>query len=532
MFFHPLSMLSHLSQDIVIVVLQDWLNVSLSCLSALDIAFCNDSLQPDWHQLISCLRIPSASTKQPLAAFLTWIHSRNVHIKRLIVDMALANELVDQCQLPIRLTTVPGLQFNAAAFTPNPLAIQKFLMLFPMLASADWSECVLSDHQLLELHAVSCPLQVLNLHKCSGISAAAVASVALKFSSTLEELQCMVLDDCAVIKLASCCRQIRRIRWNCDGILITGNILTFCANNPLEMIDFTCSLAGSSLITNELIERIARRCGLLQSITLVDCNVDYSLLPILTGNCKRLATVSMCSIDLAIRHDPVRGRCCDVKWKTDSTDDAAVVSFLSHIALPIATFGNMVRFIWVGKEALRMLVAGHANSLQTVWLEFDDCIERSDVQHLVTTCTNLTALLLSAAGKECLFDDADIRRLPKLLPKLVEMELDSCAPSASDAALIDMLTGYKNNAMRVLDFTGCRLLTDAVLTKMSELFPGLQTVSLIGTAISNEALLAFILKQVSLKRLGLPYPDVLGWLQEQLRESGASVAVKFSNRSY
>lgn len=290
-------------------------------------------------------------------------------------------------------------------------------------------------------------------------------------------------------------------------------------------------------MTNSLVTSISLSCPQLQVIELdPDDPVDYSVLPMLIANCKQVEIVEVRSARLSF-HTAASGEMfCNIRGINPNMRAAKdSIDLLTALTLPIHEYRweelddyeehalTELKYLPVNRQALYLLVK-HGSILEDIRIDLLDDVEPEDLQHLLVNCPNLTVLKLHAVDDTATLVDETIRRLPSQCPKLVDLELNCCAPDASTQAVIDMLSGYRFNDMISLAFSGYLSLTDEIFDAMDDHFPMLRQVATGITPATKERALEFIIKRrfSPLRRFG-SFDVNVEWIKRQLEARGVRI---------
>lgn len=459
-------MLLQLPQDIAICVLTEWLVVDLEEISKLDVAICNSSMRADsWLPLLPLLRLSESHLPLSICCLLPWLHSRNVRVEKVVAPMSA------MAQLEGIFDTVVSVPFAFPATTcitfdpqdngaDNPAGIKEFLSLFPNLSVLQFKFCQIYDSQLLELLELPLPhLKVLSLNHCGMITSSAIATVVRHVGSSLQELFCDLLTNASMRKLAQYCSKLTRIGWVMDLQMDISQILKFCACNPaLVFIRFNAVGIEWTERMTDMVQQMATLCPHLQEL-IFTTNDLLSLYVISTcaAYCADIQIIEVCGAVVCFHEtaDTEDGRFCNVGWTKDDDerDDVLIRRVLVVLenldGLPIREFGVESNHILVDPEILCLLADSNGNNLRSVWLKMDVNVSRKHVLYLLEKCPHLTCLRMSALPYGCwlndIFDDALLRRLPKLCPNLVFLELHRCAEFATNAGMLACLEGFRGN---------------------------------------------------------------------------------------
>lgn len=513
-----MGLLDQLPQDLWLLLFKEWLNVRLIDISNLDVAICSHSLRMEWLPLVPRLRVEEDTTRRPIGNFLAWMQNRKAHLDKILVDMRMLESF---CPNAFVLPATQFMKFIPAGIVTSCTGISCFLSCFPNLTSLDCEYCPLSHHHQLELRDLRCPLRELNIGACTSISPALMALIVAGVSGTLDELYCGVLDSVAVDKLARCCRGIRKIGWKCDNEVSSESILAFCRSNPeLDYISFEGRHQAGSPISSALMTAIAQACPKLKDVFLDShCKIDYDLIAVFISTCPAIDYISIMD-GVVVVHSDKGKRYCNV-YRNGDCPAASTLSMLISIPLPIQVFGQDERIMRVDSRCIALLADRHGASLINANFAFSPDVQRSDMQHFLANCPHLVVLILlhKSVPGEVVIEDEDLLALPTRCPKLKQLRLDGCADTLTDAAVIAALRRYQGNGMTYIGLNGCTLLTNAVLQVIDELFPNIQVLMLLDATISQDTLLAFVLKRMHCLRYVAP-PDLAMklWLEKQLKD--------------
>lgn len=400
----------------------------------------------------------------------------------MIVDMPMVNELDGQ-ELSIMLPTTWTLTFQAEGFTSSPFGLRTFFALVPGMETLSFAGCPVNDHQLLELsHFTQAPIKTLKLAGCNCISAAVVASLVNTISSTLEVLECDVLDDWAVQTISRNCRQIRSIRWTLHSTTIrTESILAFCKNNGyLKSMAFIGEDKGPSPVTNELISSITAVCPHLQSVELVCTAADHNSLFALLDNCQRLQFISVkvsCVECTTIKiHGSSGGqRTCTLRWYGPNGFGYHLLSHFPRDLL-VSAIGSGSKLYLLDRQGLHLLGQRHGPTLLTVGLMLGLDVLKADIQIFLTCCPNLSTLIVTCDSMNLLEDD-DIGSISTFCPNLCSLGFMHCN-KLTDDGIVHAIRYLKK--LEKLGINYCDAISSALLPALTTLHPRVEA------AVSNE----------------------------------------------
>lgn len=256
-------MLHAISEDLTILLLCDWLQVSLIALSRLDVAFCCRSSRSAWRHILSQVRIKEDKAKRPISNMLQWLHIRQVNVELLNIGVRIANGL-DSSSPALHLKT------KSIRFIPCPVSsisfnLSVFLSYFPHLTSLDCSGCQqLSDSHLSVIGAQRLSLRRLTLQQCKELSAEGIAEVCVTLSAGLEELHCEGIRDGMMQQLAACCSRMKKLTCSTIDCLHPTSFVSFCSSNPL----LSHVTIDGPAVTNVLVEGILLTSPRLQHISI------------------------------------------------------------------------------------------------------------------------------------------------------------------------------------------------------------------------------------------------------------------------
>lgn len=158
----------------------------------------------------------------------------------------------------------------------------------------------------------------------------------------------------------------------------------------------------------------------------------------------------------------------------------------------------------------------------------NDDISNGHFMHLISHCPNLTSLSVSSIGERDVVDDGLLKVLAKHCPHLKELVLDCCAVNVTDAAVVAGLRSLSGNSMIIIGLNGYQYLTDAVLDTIDELFPAIEEVHLVGTPVSPQRALRFIVEhQRYLLKLMKISEDIEDCIKLELRAQRIPCTVMF-----
>lgn len=510
--------LLELPQDILICVLSEWVDVDLNALSQLDVAVSSMVLREGhWLPLLAQLQLKEIHVPPSIQSALSWMHERNLKIQKIDAGMRDVNGL-EGVSFPFSFPAALSVSFPwQRSATCNPFGLREFLSLFPSMTALDFTSCSLHDHQLLELIAApALPLpflRELDLNNYNHITPASVATLVSYFSSTLEELYCDVLDDCAIKKLGRCCAGMRKIGWSLDAVKDEAVILDFFSRNPnIVFINFQSGNDESNaLVTNSFVARVAVLCPQLRDFWLEPSDpVDYYVLPVVFAQCKHLSFVSVRNAYLTLTNGSGGAKHCAANFVSNSDPDC-LTSLLEKMTLPV----HKLCAVSINRQGLKLLGERNGSCLVTIKLTLSADIERQDMREFIARCPNLLCLKLS--GRADVVFGEDLRFLPHQCRGLLELELDGCAKTLTDLDVLAALNGFRGNHMTCLEFYECAALTNAVLDKMDELFPNLQSVAVNDAAVTKERALQFLISRrfSALTSFAAPSSDVQRWIEAQ-----------------
>lgn len=128
----------------------------------------------------------------------------------------------------------------------------------------------------------------------------------------------------------------------------------------------------------------------------------------------------------------------------------------------------------------------------------------------------------SESDQTALVTNDDVRNLPLLCPKIFRFGLMlNCANDLTDDSLLYALSKWPQHSITMMNFYGCRLVTDAILPQIQQFCPFLTELYVWHTSITKEALLAFILSMVKngvFHHVAAPDLQSKYWIAAQLKE--------------
>lgn len=126
-------------------------------------------------------------------------------------------------------------------------------------------------------------------------------------------------------------------------------------------------------------------------------------------------------------------------------------------------------------------------------------------------------------------DEGIVRNIAKRCPQLQQLNLFCSA--LTDAVILAGISGFRDGVFTSIGFGGSRLITDAVVDEIEELFPHVQEFRLMDTSVSKERLLHFIRKHQSrgLRKMILPSRADNNWVKMQLQALEMPLTVSLSD---
>lgn len=505
-----------LSEDLTLLLLTEWLQVSLVTLSRLDIAFCSRSTRRWWILVLQQLRLPEGTARQPMDRFLLWLHARRVHVEHLCVGVRVANGL-QHVPLPGPLAfRTTSIRFNPCPFSSITFNIQAFLSWFPHLASLDWGGC----HQLQDMHLLALPpLRRLILRNCKMLSPGAISDAVAAIGAGLEELHCEGANDLMLRRLAVSCAQMKKITFSSIHSLSSSAMVLFCSSNP----QLHCIYMDGPAVTDALVQAALLTCPLLKELDIgMRSAVTYELLSFITNSAfiNKLAFVHLSGT--LIRFHP-QGEGCEVtvRHRAALCGPSCCLSCL-NIPIRELTLSQGDGAV-IHRSDLRLLADLHGSALLVATLMLSADIERADVQYFLSHCPNMCKLFMSAVdeGRSLLSND-DLRNLPSWCPRITRIGLIDCAVDLTDDSVIYALSRWSCNHMTKVNFYGCRLLTDTILPYIEEYCPDLIELYLWHTGITKEALLGTMLclsKNGVFHEVTAPDLQSKHWIADQQKKS-------------
>lgn len=263
--------------DVVLLVIEDYLEANDSDLSLLDVALCSHKARGDWLDTLTRMRpVDGACPPKHATAHLTWALARSIKLKNLSAfgSSASLRALMDLLATapPDWLQAVHAICLQSRLFHVNNPMLGKYLACFPSVDTVDclgWQD--MDDYSLKELRHLRQPLKALRLHGCYDITGAMVVTMVSIIGSRLQELCCDVLDDQALVELADCCRCLHTLSIGCSRIGSSESLVDFCSTSSRSLSSLTLHNRGArsqwydagdreEIITDAVMEAITSAC--------------------------------------------------------------------------------------------------------------------------------------------------------------------------------------------------------------------------------------------------------------------------------
>lgn len=521
-----------LPEDLIVVLIADWVQVGLAGLSRLDVACCNRSSRGCFRHIASIVRIREDKARKQISNMLTWLHSRRVCLELFSVGARIARSL-DQAEHAV-LTDALEVNAKALKVVPCPVTGVSFkichlLSYFPNLTAMDWGDCDLSDAQLFEMAAMRYSLRSLSLRLCKNLSVRAIAEIVASAKDSIEQLHCEGIDDWLMLALADHCTNLRQLTCCSIDKLEVTSMMAFCASNPhlshvtIDGPAVTNDMVAVMLTARSLMKEIhigtrsAATLDVLEFITGNDSGYENKLTQFtLSGTVIKFFPSSSSS-----NSSSNKGYCeVTVKHRGELF---ASRSSLRHLRTPLHHILHSRGDCGIiSSNELRLLADLHGHTLEYASLMPGDSVQRSDVQYFLMHCPHLRTLFFSTEHEDVdLLSDEDVRNLPTWCPDINRFGFIDCAPGLTDDALIYALSKWSPNNIDKINLYGCRLVTDKALTAIQQYCPNIGALYVWRTAISKEALLDTMLALSENRALyEVAPPDVQSkvWITAQMRK--------------
>lgn len=531
------SPLPLLPTDVLVCILEDFVGVDVQGMSALDVALCNHQLREGMLAALKRININEAVAVlvHELAGYLTWISSRQVNVKFLVVDPHDIppgdgdQRLSVDVMVPIQFLTFLDRRQEVPVHC-SALSLTVLLCCCPMLLSVDCSGWpAISNEQFTALQCIRqgrlVPVQVLNLTNCSALDPHGLLRAADQLCGGLIILYCDVLDDESLPLLATVCCSLQFLQIAGNRISSADSILRFCAANAADLQWLVLRhahdqevMSSNVLITDLVLQDIARACPLLKGFICVHsryCSATFAdSLQHLLSHCPSIHLVELPYAQIHLTESSM-GKVCDVTFYP-SPLTALLPADLTALTLPMHSFSAHHGDMLLNSNMLTLLTNKVGEALVDLDISSTEDVQESILLSLLARCPNLTSLMLHC---ESWLTEDTLGMLPSYCPKLIVLSICCCSELITDSALTCMLQKYKPaDALRHLSFDRSPALTDVTLLKVAELFPDLLSLGLEAAALTKEVVLDLIVSgKLRVKNIRCAERE---WLGQQLKKAG------------
>lgn len=509
-------MLTRFPDDIIRLVLQEYLEITQHGLSKLDCAYCNRKTRGDLLTTLAITRTPTQRDVKTLGNYLNWIVLRSVAVEELQINPHTVSPAVEHVGWAwTEMPQITSISFAEPDIMPYFIVtgtkFAPFFLRFPNLRQLNCSGWTRIDNPCLrQFQSLQCPLEVINLSGCYRISGMVVAKLVAAVGSTLRSLRCEVLDNKALFALTGACDSIRELFLSTELMTRRSAIVQFCVSN------------GYCLQTLHLLRPRATRPKMLFS-------AQHMLA--ITATCTNLKSfifelpIDPQDITLCLQH--IRDHCplvSHIHLQSLSVDLATARVSLEPVAAQYAeeiltVFKHPVHEFscksGVKTGLLHQLLSSHGKDFRSLDIGTKDI---NDMELLICfgLCQHLTALTLS----HCAISDINLMQLPKYCPHLTSLSFFSCS-HLTDIGACALLVAYQHAPMQQLSFRHCRV-TDVTAEKIAELFPTLAVLDLSETKVTMHTLFTLIsAHKLRVGTLLVNYPPAL---KEFFKRAGTGTA--------
>lgn len=483
-------MFNALPEDLAVMLLSEWLDISLLILSRLDVAFCGRASRQSWQVVLAKLRLRGARFEEQIRGFMAWMHDRRLAVDDLSVVLK-ARHCTNVSAWPQFSVLANSLTLHLPQIISanTTIATQKVLDSFPNLTSLRLDCMSLHDQNFPEIRVPLRDLVLMDHASDAKFTSAKKVSIIAALCSSLEGLACSV-DDWMLTNLAEVCQRLTGVAFICDRVASQESMTHFCRTNPL--LSHVCLYDSS----DEVGMAVLSECPQLQEIEIDDGSMKLliTMANAASTSARNLARVQVRNIvcTFGLSSSDRQQRCCDIVvvhydgW--DNMDD-----LVSALTIPIRRISLGSENAVISEFALEMLHVLHGHALEVVQFLFWDDFDPIQVQTFLMHCPNLTELSFTAIDESSLIDNDALRKLPMWCPRISKLELIRCAIELTDDSIGYALEKWSANKITVLNLDDCSL-TDAVLPKIAQHCPHLISLSVERNLLSKEALLAFRLE--------------------------------------
>lgn len=544
-----------LPQDIVQLILEDFVLCDAAHLSRLDAAFCCRKQRASWLTILAEVhQLADTPSVIHLEAFFTWIDSRRAQVRSLAVDpLSITEAVLNQfCRFPVmsRIHKLIFVSSKAPQFIEeNSMLIALLLQYLPSLTHIDCTRwCWMSSAHLMGFHpdilnsriprnlahlikdcGVRCPLESLMLSGCR-VNGRDIAALAIS-SDNLLELECDRLDDADLETMSKHCHRLKVLRMSCDSVALASSLEQLLEVNPnLEFLQLSFLEEywdELPYIPNPIVDLrmdvVAAACRKLKELSLSFGNSDVPVNTVLeiVSHCSFVETICINSSWVHLNKGQRMQSACSVSFCCDSADQYRDVEiFCRTISLPLWSCNLTSPFIQVGCRLLTILASRFSEDLLQLSCSVHDVDDSSLLQvlgrfvHLHTLCLYNTGSLTGDFAAQ----------LPTVCPKLISLQLRVTTLVDEDIAIL--LQGFKFTSWKYLSFDDVTALTDVTLLKIAELFPNVPKLGVLNTSINKDTLLHLILSG-ELKTRDIQCSHSV-WLFAELRRAGMVQPPRFS----
>lgn len=469
-------MLGLLPHHLVQVILDDYVDASLSTVSHLDVAFCSSGLRDDFLEVISSLKRVTTRRGKPvennnLSNYLSWLESRQCHIPSLEVDpRGMPNFSSGDLLL---LPQIHSVVFNSFGYNrPNvPTPFLPFLFMFPGLKELNCSKwATIRDGFLCQLKSLQCPLEVLQLSRCHQLTSECVVGVVSHFSATLRRLDCDVLDDLGLVQLSQLALpKFQQLSMH-SGLESSVAIEQFCesVSETLESLSFryVSGKTRSLAITNNTIKQITKSCPRLKTINCRSgTEASLQCLPDVMAGCPNIEKIYFRFVTIVFNNGKPAVH--------DSFDLRCDPNVMLQRCAEVVALGIQVRSVTLDvnnhlADCMRFIADNFGHQLTTFtgfFTENDYYDGDGMLIYLLAHCPNLQKVELY----DFIFSDRSLSQIPVYCPKI-----DCLAVCHSDLingdTVLKVMQQFQGNAMKEVVFKECNRMTQETAKAIAALF--------------------------------------------------------------
>lgn len=489
---------------LVQVIFDDYVGITLSTLSRLDVAFCSAELRQDLLEVMASLKkikVESAwgdvEKYRHLPNYLCWLASRRCHVSWLDADASCLPTTLSQLRgsgISLPNTTSVTLFYctsiSCYRTCDGPFSVAPFLAMFPNLKELNWSSWTgISDSMLSQLQSLQCPLEILKLNSHE-LTSKCVVEVVSHFSATMRCLDCRILDESALLQLSRMhLPRFQQLSIHCWHLKSSVAFEQFCesVSGTLESLTFTSKQQANNPlpfpITNHTIKVITKSCHRLKvidfkneyfgedSFTLEsspDIEKLLCFLPDVMAGCPDIERLTFLTDTIEFINGNPAVEVFRLHGDPDTLMKICAQMSSLHVAVRKIHFEFSLNDGYVYTECIRFVADHFGPELTSFVGHFKDNNDDTLI-YFLSRCPNLTVLDLNSCHS---ISDRSFAMIPVYCPKIVVLALgySDLVTAATVVSVLQQLHD-NGNAVKEVRFEECDQMNKSTVKTITALFP-------------------------------------------------------------